>query len=122
MVIRSCYQGYISAISSPNLQRLIRWPSTHQCTIQKKIRFWDFFGWDETQPNPRTGFCVHSFFKPSQTLTFNGQVFFSFSHPLPTYALPPAFPFLPLFPPFSFFGTFSFFILRFSFFFLYFYF
>jgi hypothetical protein len=53
-----------------------------------------------TQPNPRTGFWVHRIcFLTHPDL--QRSVFFSFSHPVPTYALPPAFPFLPLFPPFS---------------------
>jgi hypothetical protein len=105
---------------------VLEWPSTHQCTIPKKSGFGIFWmGWNPTQPNPRTGFCVHTFFWLTPP-DLQRSVCFSFSHPsLPTpyLLLFPSFLsslFFPLIISFSFFGTFSFFFLWFSFFFLYF--
>ncbi len=51
------------------------------------------FGWDETQLNPRTGFWVHRiFFSHTPPWPSTVSFFCFFSHPLPTYPLPPTFP------------------------------
>jgi len=95
----------------------------------KKPRFGIFL--DEMKPNPGTWFWVHSLFF-SHILTyirvnFFFFIYFSFTHPLSTYTLPPAFSlpssFLSLFLlkiSSSFFGTSAFFFLWFFWFFWFF--
>jgi hypothetical protein len=57
-----------------------------------------FFGWYETQPNPRARFWIHSFFFLTHPDLQPSVLFFL---PQPSPYLLPTFPFLSLSPPFS---------------------
>ncbi len=93
----------------------IAWVTQHPLLHHWKNPILGFFGWDETQPNPKTWFCIHSLLIAH--LDLQRSICFFFPHSIPTYLLlfhssfPSLFPFI---ISSSFFGNSSFFLFWFS--------